>query len=157
MGFQDRTNDLQLIKRLHLASRALDARGLRLPSRLIDGVSRILFAASIPGQAKIGGNVFFHHSGLGVVINRASVIEDDCEIGVHVVLGGKAPTLGAPHLERGVIVHAGARLIGPIRIGEGSVVGANAVVLEDVPPHSLVVGVPGVVKRDGIDTRAYNR
>jgi len=157
MGFQDRTNDLQLIKRLHQASRALDARGLRLPSRLIDGVSRILFAASIPGQAKIGGNVFFHHSGLGVVINRASVIEDDCEIGVHVVLGGKAPTLGAPHLERGVIVHAGARLIGPIRIGEGSVVGANAVVLEDVPPHSLVVGVPGVVKRDGIDTRAYNR
>lgn len=130
---------------------------MRPLARVADVISRLMFAASIPGRARIGGNVFFHHSGLGVVINPLSVIEDDCEIGVHVVLGGRAPDVGAPHLERGVIVHAGARLIGPICIGAGSVIGANAVVLDDVPPQSLAVGVPAIVKRSGIDSRAYAR
>ena len=100
--------------------------------------------------------MFFHHSGLGVVINNASVIEEGCEIGVHVVLGGRAPTVGAPHLERDVIVHAGAKIIGPIRIGRGSVVAANAVVLEDMPPHSLIAGVPAIAKRRDIDSSAYH-
>ncbi|OBZ96085.1 hypothetical protein ADU59_06860 [Pararhizobium polonicum] len=128
---------------------------LRLLSRAAEGVIRVLFQASIPARAQIAKSVFFHHSGLGVVINRLSVIEDDCEIGVHVVLGGKAPTIGAPHLEKGVIVHAGARIIGPIRIGAGSVVAANAVVTKDVPPNSLVAGVPAVVKRSDIDNKMY--
>ncbi len=124
-------------------------------SRAIDIATRMLFAASVPGRARIGKNVFFHHSGLGVVVNGASVIDDDCEIGVHVVLGGRTPLVGAPHLERGVIVHSGARIIGPVTIGERSVVGANAVVLKDVPPRSLVVGVPAEVKRSDIDKANY--
>jgi serine O-acetyltransferase len=148
---------MQLVARLHALSHFLHLRRLGLPGRVVDLLSRILFAASIPGRARIGRNVFFHHSGLGVVVNGLSVIEDNCEIGVHVVLGGKAPEVGAPHLERGVIVHAGARLIGPIRIGAGSVIGANAVVLTDVPPRSLVVGVPGNIKKSDIDNDAYRR
>ena len=148
---------MQMIKVLHSVSHSFEARQLKLLSRMIDLVLRIFFSAAVPGRARIGKNVFFHHSGLGVVINGASVIEDECEIGVHVVLGGKAPTIGAPHLERGVIVHAGAQIIGPIRIGEGSVIGANSVVLEDVPAHCLVVGVPGVIKRTGIDNQSYYR
>ncbi|PZR32159.1 serine O-acetyltransferase [Caulobacter segnis] len=123
--------------------------------RALDGLSRLMFAASVPGRAKIGRNVFFHHGGLGVVINNRATIGDDCEIGVHVVLGGKAPIIGAPTLERGVIVHAGARLIGPITIGEGSIVAANAVVIEDVPARCVVAGVPAVVKRRDIDNRLY--
>jgi serine O-acetyltransferase len=99
--------------------------------------------------------VFFHHSGIGVVINGASVIEAGCEIGVGVVLGGRAPLAGAPYLEKNVIVHAGAKLIGPIRVGRGSVIAANAVVLTDVPPGSLVAGVPGVIKRTGLETESY--
>jgi serine O-acetyltransferase len=146
---------MQLILRLHRLSSSLQRARMGALSRAVDGISRIVFAATLPGRARIGERVFFHHSGLGVVVNALSVIEDDCEIGVHVVLGGRAPDVGAPHLERGVIVHAGARIIGPLRIGAGAVVGANAVVLDDVPSGALAVGVPAVVKRVGIDRRAY--
>ncbi len=99
--------------------------------------------------------MFFHHSGLGVVINNACVIERGCEIGVHVVLGGRAPLPGAPRLQRDVIVHAGARIIGPVQIGEGSVVAANAVVMADVPARCLVAGVPATIRRRDIDNSAY--
>jgi len=146
---------MQMILRLHRLSSWLHRARMGPLSRAVDGLSRVIFAASAPGRAHIGDNVFFHHSGLGVVINQSSVIEDDCEIGVHVVLGGRAPEIGAPHLERGVIVHAGARIIGPVRIGAGAVVGANAVVLEDVPSGALSVGVPAVVKRLDLNRREY--
>jgi serine O-acetyltransferase len=122
---------------------------------VVDSVIRILFSASIPGRAVIGQSVFFHHSGIAVVINGDSIIEDGCEIGVQVVLGGRAPARGAPHLERNVVVHAGAKIIGRVRVGEGSVVAANAVVLEDVAPRSLVAGVPASIRRSNIDNSLY--
>ncbi|SEG60179.1 serine O-acetyltransferase [Bosea lathyri] len=146
---------MQAIARLHRLSHACHRRGVKGLSRLLDGVSRVAFGCSVPGRARIGQDVFFHHSGLGVVINGASVIEDGCEIGVHVVLGGRAPVVGAPHIERDVIIHAGARIIGPVRIGQGSVVAANAVVLQDMPANSLIAGVPATVRRSGIDNSAY--
>lgn len=71
-------------------------------------------------------------------------------IGMHVLLGSRWPAPGAPVIEEDVITHAGAKIIGPIRIGRGSVIGANAVVLRDVPPYSLAVGVPAVIKKSGI-------
>ncbi|MFG1379720.1 serine O-acetyltransferase [Xanthobacter autotrophicus] len=148
---------MQAIVRLYRWSHALYGTKWHLASRAIDSISRMLFAASVPGRATIGRNVFFHHSGLGVVINGASVIEDDCEIGVHVVLGGRAPVVGAPHLGKGVIVHAGAKIIGPIHIGEGSVVAANATVISDMPPNSLITGTPATVKRTGISIKDYRK
>ncbi len=141
--------------RLILLSQRLHASPLSPLARIVDGIVRFCFSASIPGRASIASDVFFHHSGIGVVINNRSVIESGCEIGVGVVLGGRAPVVGAPHLEEDVIVHAGAKLIGPIRIGRGSIIAANAVVLEDVPAGSLVAGVPGVIKRSGIDMESY--
>lgn len=146
---------MQGIAALQRFSRLLHLSGLRFGSRIIDAISRLIFAASIPGRANIGKNVFFHHSGLGVVINGASVIGDNCEVGVHVVLGGRAPLAGAPHVEQGVIIHAGAKLIGPIRIGAGSVIAANAVVVSDMPANVLIAGIPAIVKKTDIDNRAY--
>jgi serine O-acetyltransferase len=140
---------------MHGISRLGDRWGLSALSRAMDLCGRLVYSASIPGKASIGENVFFHHGGLGVVINAAAVIERDCEIGVHVVLGGRAPQRGAPHLERGVIAHAGAKIIGPIRVGAGAVIAANAVVLEDVPPRCLVAGVPASIKRRDIDNSRY--
>lgn len=145
----------QAIMRLVLLSQSLHRGPLAPLGRLVDGAVRVGFSAVIPGRAQIAADVFFHHSGIGVVINGASVIETGCEIGVGVVLGGRAPLTGAPYLEQNVIVHAGAKLIGPIRVGRGSVIAANAVVLTDVPPGSLVAGVPGAIKRTGLETESY--
>jgi serine O-acetyltransferase len=88
------------------------------------------------------------------VLNKACVISDDCFLGVHVVLGGKSPLPGAPYLEEKVVVHSGAVLVGPIRIGAGAVIGANAVVLQDIPPGCLAIGVPARVKQMSAPDRA---
>lgn len=146
---------MQMIMRFYRVSNWFHRRNLRFAARLIDGMTRFFFAASIPGRATIGRNVFFHHSGLGVVINGRSVIEDGCEIGVHVVLGGRAPIIGAPHIERDVILHAGSQVIGPVRIGVGSIVAANSTVVSDMPGRALIAGSPASVKRTDIDIEAY--
>ena len=146
---------MQAIMRLVQMSQRLTRSPAWPLARLADGAVRLFFGAVVPGRAQIAPDVFLHHSGLGVVINGAAVIEKGCEIGVHVVLGGRAPEPGAPHLEPDVIVHAGARLIGPIRVGRGAIIAANCVVIGDVPPYSLVAGVPGVIKRRDIDSVRY--
>ncbi|WP_088342901.1 MULTISPECIES: serine acetyltransferase [Rhodomicrobium] len=146
---------MQSLLRLHKLSRWLLRHRLKMPSRIIDGVIRVLFAARIPAEADIDPSVHFSHNALAVVVTKESEIGARCLIGMHVLLGSRWPLEGGPVLEEDVIVHAGAKIIGPVRIGRGSVIGANAVVLHDVPPFSLAVGVPAVIKRSGIQIDAY--
>lgn len=146
---------MNIINKLHRTSHFLYIQKFYFLSRIFDIIIRVIYQASIPGQANIASSVSFYHGALGVIINPLCVIEDNCEIHAHVVLGGNGRTLGAPHLEQGVIVQAGAKVIGPVRIGTGSVIAANAVVIGDVPPHCLVAGVPAIIKRNGIDGQSY--
>lgn len=124
-------------------------------ARTIEIVIRLIFSATMPTSAEIHRSVHFGHNALAVVLNPMVVIEGGCQIGSHVVMGGKSPTIGAPHIKRNVIIHTGAKLIGPITIGEGSVVGANAVIVKDVPPFCVAVGVPGKIIKQGIDPSDY--
>jgi serine O-acetyltransferase len=114
-------------------------------ARVIELVLRLVLAATFPSETKIHRTVHFGHSALGVVLNRLCVIEEHCLIGSHVVLGGKWPIRGAPYIEAYATIHAGAKVIGPVRIGRGAVIGANAVVTKDIPPFSVAVGVPARV------------
>ncbi len=101
--------------------------------------------------AQIGVGVFIDH-GVGLVIGETAEIGDDVVLYQGVTLGGTGKETGKRHptIERGVTVSAGASVLGPVRIGEESKIGAGSVVLKDVPPHSTVVGVPGrVVKQYG--------
>ena len=138
---------MQLITRLHRISALFHRAGLRGFSRSVDGLIRLVFSAVVPGRAQIGERVFFGHSGLGLVLNESCIIGDDCFFGVHVVLGGNGEDEGAPHLEAGVRVLAGAAILGPVRIGAGATIAAGAVVISDVPAGALVAGVPAKIKR----------
>lgn len=146
---------MQGLVRLHKFSRRLlDLRFRRL-SRLVEHVIRLVFAARIPAEADIDPSVHFSHNALAVIVTKKARIGPRCQIGMHVLLGSSWPREGGPCLEEDVVVMCGAKVLGPVTIGRGSVIGANAVVLKDVPPHSLVVGVPAVVKKTGIRIEDY--
>jgi serine O-acetyltransferase len=146
---------MQTIVRLHKASRWLLQRRLHRLSRAVERLIRLVYAARIPAEAEIDPTVHFSHNALAVVVTKRASIGARCQIGLHVLLGSRWPLQGGPRLEEDVVVHSGAKIIGPVTVGRGSVVGANAVVLQDVPPHSLVVGVPAVIKKRGIRIEDY--
>ena len=148
-------HNVQTIVRLHKLSRWLLDQHLALPSRLVERFIRLVYAARIPAEADIDSTVHFSHNALAVVVTKKASIGPRCQIGLQVLLGSRWPFEGGPRLEEDVIVHSGAKVIGPVTVGRGSVIGANAVVLADVPPQSLVVGVPGVIKKAGIRIEDY--
>ncbi len=145
----------QTIVRWHDLSRRLLDLGLPRLSRMIEHLIRLVYSARIPAEAEIDRSVHFSHNALSVVITKMARIGPRCQIGMHVVLGSRWPLNGGPVLEEDVIVHAGAKVIGPVLVGRGSVIGANAVVLHDVPAHTLVAGVPAVVKKTEIRIEDY--
>ncbi|HWU47288.1 MAG TPA: serine O-acetyltransferase EpsC [Humibacter sp.] len=121
--------------------------GLKLPARLLSQFARFLTGIEIHPGARIGRRFFIDH-GMGVVIGETAQIGDDVMLYHGVTLGGKARGRGKRHptLGSGVMVGAGAKVLGDITIGAGSVIGANAVVVHDAPPDSAIVGIPGVAR-----------
>lgn len=127
----------------HRFNSGLWRRGLRLPARLGSQLARFLTGIEIHPGAKIGRRFFIDH-GMGVVIGETAVVGNDVMLYHGVTLGGKGGGHGKRHptIGDGVTVGAGAKVLGPISIGAGSIVGANAVVTHDAPQHSIIVGVP---------------
>ncbi|MCB1733628.1 MAG: serine O-acetyltransferase [Gammaproteobacteria bacterium] len=113
-------------------------------ARWISTVARWLTGIEIHPGAQIGRRFFIDH-GMGVVIGETAEIGDDCTLYHGVTLGGTTWLKGKRHptLGNDVVVGAGAKVLGPIQIGDGARVGSNAVVLKEVPAGGTVVGVPG--------------
>ena len=142
---------------LHRVAHSLNHQGLPVVPRLISHFNRWITGIEIHPAANIGRRFFIDH-GMGVVIGETAEVGDDVMLYHGVTLGGRQREGGKRHptIGDGVAVGAGAKVLGPITIGAGSVIGANAVVTRDAPPDSILVGVPAKprVKREGIDTRA---
>lgn len=130
----------------HRLNHALWKRGLKLFARWISHIVRFFTGIEIHPGAEIGDNFFIDH-GMGVVIGETTEIGNNVTIYQGVTLGGTSwkKEKRHPTLEDNVVVGAGAILLGPVRVGNNSRVGACSVVVRDVPPHSTVVGVPGKV------------
>ena len=123
---------------------ALDAADVPFLPRAISYLSRSLTGIEIHPRARIGDGLFIDH-GMGVVIGETAEIGNDVTLYQGVTLGGTGFATGKRHptIEDNVTIGSGAKLLGPITIGHGAKIGANSVVIHDVPPNSTVVGVPG--------------
>ncbi len=143
---------------MHRVAHRLWVRGWLLSARWLSQVSRFLTGIEIHPGARIGERFFIDH-GMGVVIGETAEIGDDVTLYQGVTLGGVSGNPGKRHptLEDGVIVGAGAAVLGPFTVGRGARIGSNAVVLEPVAANTTVVGVPAhAVKRPvAIDWRCF--
>jgi serine O-acetyltransferase len=135
----------------HRVSYALHEAGVPLLPRLLATATRATTNIEIHPAAEIGDALFIDH-GTGVVVGETAEIGDNVTLYQGVTLGGTGFATGKRHptVEDNVTIGSGAKLLGPITIGHGAKVGANSVVITDVPPNSTVVGNPGhVVRVDG--------
>jgi len=127
----------------HRLSHGLWNLGLKWLARWISSVSRWLTGIEIHPGVRIGRRFFIDH-GMGVVIGETAEIGDDCTLYHGVTLGGTSWNKGKRHptLKNSVVVGAGAKILGPITIGENAKVGSNAVVVKDVPDNATAIGIP---------------
>jgi len=114
--------------------------------RLLYLLNRIVFAVALPPSVQLGRQVLFGYSGLGVVVHARAVIGNGVTISQNVTIGGRNGHHEVPVIEDDVEIGAGACVLGPVRIGRGARIGANAVVLSDVPAGAVAVGVPARVR-----------
>jgi serine O-acetyltransferase len=129
---------------IHRVSHGLWNIGLKWFARLLSMVSRWITGIEIHPGAKIGRRVFLDH-GLGIVIGETTEIGDDCTIYQGVTLGGTSLYKGVkrhPTLGKGVVISAGAKVLGGFTVGDGARVGSNAVVLKEIPAGATAVGIP---------------
>jgi serine O-acetyltransferase len=135
---------------LHRFSHWLWGHRLRWLARLFSHFTRFLTGIEIHPGATIGRRVFIDH-GMGVVIGETAVIKEGCTLYHGVTLGGTSWNKGKRHptIERGVVIGAGAKVLGPITVGEGAKIGSNAVVVREVPPGATAVGIPARIAEAG--------
>jgi serine O-acetyltransferase len=128
----------------HRVAHALDEAGVPVLPRAIAYVARSVTGIEIHPCAQIGDGLFIDH-GMGVVIGETAEVGENVTMYQGVTLGGTGFATGKRHptVEDNVTIGSGAKLLGPITIGHGAKIGANAVVIHDVPPNSTVVGNPG--------------
>jgi serine O-acetyltransferase len=118
--------------------------GVPLIPWILKIINRILFSVSLPPSVVVGKNVIFGYQGLGIVVHRHARLGNNIIISPNVVIGGRGKP-GAPVILDDVLIGAGACILGPIVIGKGAKIGANSVVLQDVPAYSTAVGVPAKI------------
>jgi serine O-acetyltransferase len=142
----------------------VEPRPLRMPLsaayRAMFVFVRNVYGIELPYTAKVGRRVVFEHQH-GIVVHGSTVIGDDCIIRQGVTLGIRSleDLTAAPVLGDGVNVGAGAKIIGRVHVGDGAAIGANAVVLKDVPERALAVGIPARIVQEkpaGSATRSKN-
>lgn len=133
---------------MHRVNHWLWNRGLKWLARVLSQLARLLTGIEIHPGAVIGRRFFIDH-GMGVVIGETARVGDDVTLYQGVTLGGTSWKKGKRHptLENGVVVGAGAKILGPFTVGANSKVGSNSVVTKAVPADSTVVGVPGRIIR----------
>jgi serine O-acetyltransferase len=142
---------------LHRLAHFLWSIKLKLMARIFSHLARILTGIEIHPGAQIGRRFFIDH-GMGIVIGETAIIGDDCTLYHGVTLGGTTWKKGKRHptLKDNVVIGAGAKVLGPITLGNNSKVGSNAVVVTDIPNDSTAVGIPAKIIKSGEKLKKFS-
>jgi serine O-acetyltransferase len=136
-----------MVLSIHALAHRLWRWRIPLLPRLLYALNRIAFAVSLPPSVQVGSGVVLGYSGLGTVVHARAVIGNGVIVGSCVTIGGRSEHYEVPVIEDDVDIGTGAKILGPLRVGRGAIIGANAVVIHDVPPFAIVAGVPARVLR----------
>jgi Serine acetyltransferase len=140
---------MNLIK-VHRVSHYLYRKKIPLLPRLFRFLIFLLYNSDIPSSVTIGKHSLFGHSGIGVVIHQDAIIGDHCTIGQGITIGGRSKNPTVPVIGNKVYIAAGARVLGPIKIGNNVIIAPNAVVINDVEDNCIVGGIPAKILKEGI-------
>jgi serine O-acetyltransferase len=131
----------------HRVQHWLLKRGVPIAPQVIHRLIFLLFNSAIPPEAELGEGTWFGYGGMGVVIHKKARLGRRVFVSPQVTIGGRSGHPDVPVVEDDVYIGSGAKVLGPIRVGRGATIGANAVVLKDVPDGAIVAGVPARVIR----------
>lgn len=138
---------MERIRRIHSVEHWLYKHHLNILAQVIRGGVRIVFSADIPPQMQIGDGTVFPHDALGNVFHPEVKIGKNCKILHGITMGGRAGHKGLPVIGDNVLIGVHAQILGNVKIGNNSVVGAGAIVTHDVPDNVVVVGNPARILR----------
>lgn len=142
--------------KLYYISNWLYKHRIPLLPKVLQGIIFLLFNSKIPYKCEIGKGTKIGYGGIAVVIHENAKIGKNCIIGTCVTIGGNKANDQVPIIEDSCYIATGAKVLGTVRIGKGSFIGANAVVTKDIPPNSLVAGVPARVIKENININDYS-
>ena len=126
-----------------------------LPNLMNKLFIRLLFGCQLGVGTKIGNNVNLGYGGLGIVIHENAVIGNNVRIGTNTTIGGTMNNSKVPIVGDNTIISTGAKILGPTRVGRNCVIGANAVVMNNIPDNCVVVGVPAKIIKNNINIGDY--
>ena len=129
--------------------------GIPLLPKFFNLLIRLVHNSAVFSETKIGKNTIFAYGGIGVVIHKRTIIGESCNIGSNVTIGGKSHSKDVPVIGDNVFIATGAKILGPVKIGNNSVIGANAVVLKDIPDNCVAAGIPAKVLKYNINPKDY--
>ncbi len=126
-----------------------------LLAKLITYFIRIVFGCYLPYQLRLGKKFVIGYGGIGIVIHERAIIGEDVHLDQNVTIGGTTKKYVVPKIGNHVYIGAGAVVLGPITIEDNVVIGANSVVVNNIPSNSLVVGAPAKIIKKGITKEQY--
>lgn len=144
-----------MLIRLYRISNFLYRKKIPLLPKILYYFQFFLFNSSVPASVKIGRNSKFAYGGIGVVLHGKCEIGENCIIGQGVTIGGRSKSKVLPIIGNNVYLSTGCKILGAVKIGDNSIVGANAVVINDVPNNSIAVGIPAKIKKTNINPQDF--